>query len=162
MAEDGEEAESGILGQLEVASSADGLATGQNTPPPPVEAKEGIEKAPPALLVGKKVGRLTPFLKQMEIAIRRHKSLHCGKAASKDCETCRLTSVKDPQILAEQARSDRCLQFLDSHNQSAEAYCAKYWRGKYTKRPGPHKPANSPSGGCCELWIPRSEVRLSK
>lgn len=153
-----EEAEDGggILG----GESSSAVAGGQDAPPPAEEKKgaddEGAPTTTAALLVGKRGGRLTPFLKQMEVAIRRHKLLHRARPTtagtttnSKDCATCQLTSIKDPQILADQARSDRCLQFLDSHCQSAEAYCAKYWRAKYAKKSGPHRTANTASGGCC-------------
>lgn len=154
-----EEDGGGILG-----GESSSTGTGQDAPPPagdaqatppPVEEKKGAdgEGAPTAAAVKKR--GLTPFLRQMQVAIRRHKLLHRGRpatagaTASKDCATCQLTSINDPQILANQARSDRCLKFLDSHSQSAEAYCAKYWRAKYAKRSGPHRPENTASGGCC-------------
>jgi hypothetical protein len=152
--------EGGILGRSSSTAGTDqDTPTGEYVEATPDEEKGGPTGddddggAPTAAVVKR---RLTPFLKQMQIVIRRHKLLHRSRpaaaaAANKDCATCQLTSINDPQILANQARSDRCLKFLDSHSQSAESYCAKYWRAAQlkvsAKRCGPHRPENTASGG---------------
>jgi hypothetical protein len=116
------EGDEGILGGSSTTTDHD--APGEHILGPPSGG------APTAVKRG-----LTPFLKQLQIAIRQHKLLHRSRdaAAGEDCTNCQLTSTSDPQILANQAHRDKCLKFLDADSQSAENYCGKYWKAVQLK-----------------------------
>jgi hypothetical protein len=145
------EGDEGILGGSSTSTDHD-TPPGENVEATPDEEEGPTSNGGAPTAVVKR--RLTPFLKQLQIAIRRHKLLHRSRpaaaAAKEDCTNCQLTSINDPQILANQAHRDKCLKFLDSHLQSAENYCAKYWKAAQLKvsasRCGPHRPENTASG----------------